>query len=135
MTSQWKIKKGTEKLKKPEAFLDYSQTIDDVYGYLEDYDMEANKNLSTELFFRGRKRNISFVFISQYYFKVPKTLRLNAKNKQKRTPTIASTHLSDIELKDFMNLYKDYTKEPFSFLVNDTTLPSDNSLRFRKNLL
>ena len=24
--------------------------------------------------------------------------------------------------KDFMRLYKDYTKEPFSFLVNDTTL-------------
>ena len=34
-----------------------------------------------------------------------------------------------------MKLYKDYTKEPHSFLVNDTTLLSDNSLRFRKNLL
>ena len=31
------------------------------------------------------------------------------------------THLSDIEFKDFVKLYKDYTKEPFSFLVNDTT--------------
>ena len=34
-----------------------------------------------------------------------------------------------------MNFYKKYTKEPYSFLVNDTTLPSDNSFRFRKNLL
>ena len=33
-----------------------------------------------------------------------------------------------------MKLYKDYTKEPFSFLVNDAILPSDNSLRFMKNL-
>ena len=48
---------------------------------------------------------------------------------------IASNHLSDIEFKDFMKLYKDYTEELFSFLVNDVTLPSDNSLRFRKNLL
>ena len=33
-----------------------------------------------------------------------------------------------------MKLCKDYTKEPFSFLVNDTTLSSDNPLRFRNNL-
>ena len=39
---------------------------------------------------------------------------------------LASNHLSDTELKDFMKLYKDYTKEPFSFLVNDTFLLSDN---------
>ena len=48
---------------------------------------------------------------------------------------IASNHLSDIDFKDFMNLYKDYTKELYSFLVNDRTLSSGNSLRFRKNLL
>ena len=43
--------------------------------------MESNKKLSpkvTELFLRGRKLNISLVFISQSYFKVPKTIRLNA---------------------------------------------------------
>ena len=34
-----------------------------------------------------------------------------------------------------MKIYKKYTKEPYSFLVNDTTLPSDNSVRFRKSLL
>ena len=48
---------------------------------------------------------------------------------------IASNHLSDSDLKDFFKLYKDYTKEPYSFLVNDTTLSSDNPIRFRKNLL
>ena len=40
-----------------------------------------------------------------------------------------------IEFKDFMKACKGYTKEPFSFLVNDATLPSDNPLRFRKKLL
>ena len=34
-----------------------------------------------------------------------------------------------------MKLYKDYTKEPYSFSVNDTTLPPDNPLRFGKILL
>ena len=47
---------------------------------------------------------------------------------------IVSNHYSDIEFKDFMKLYKNYTKEPFSFFVNDAALPSDNPLRFRKNL-
>ena len=48
---------------------------------------------------------------------------------------IASNHSSDTDFKDFMKLYKDYTKKSYSFLVNDTTLSSDNPLRFRKNLL
>ena len=48
---------------------------------------------------------------------------------------IARNHSSDIDLKDFIKSYKKYTVEPYNFLVNDTTLPSDNTLRFRKNLL
>ena len=47
---------------------------------------------------------------------------------------IALNRSSDTEFKDFMKLYKDYTKETFSFIVNDTTLPSDNPLRFRKHI-
>ena len=46
---------------------------------------------------------------------------------------IAPNHLSDIDFKDFMKPDKDYTKELYSFLVNDTTLSSDNPLRFKKN--
>ena len=34
-----------------------------------------------------------------------------------------------------MLIYKKYTAKPYSFLVNDTTLPSDDTLKFRKNLL
>ena len=44
-------------------------------------DMESNKKLSpkvTELFLRAKKLNISLVFISQSYFKVPKAIGLNA---------------------------------------------------------
>ena len=47
----------------------------------------------------------------------------------------ASNHSSDIDFKDFMTLYKKYTKEPYSFLVSDRTLSSDNPLQFTNNLV
>ena len=95
----------------------------------------------TELFIRGRKLNISLVFITQSYFKVPRDVRLNTthfcstKNSNKRElQQIAISHSFDIDFKDFINIYKKCTDEPYSFLVSDTTLASDNPLRFRKNL-
>ena len=47
---------------------------------------------------------------------------------------IALNNSSDIDLKDFVKIYKKCTDGPYLFLVNDTSLSSDNSLRFRKNL-
>ena len=47
---------------------------------------------------------------------------------------IAISHSCDIDFKDFVNIYKKCTDRPYSFLVNDTTLSSDDPLRFRKNL-
>ena len=142
--------------------MEYSNDMQDVYKNIEDYnpikkrkvliifddmiaDMINNNKLNpivTELFIRGRKLNISIVFITQSYFKVPKDVRLNSThffimkipNKRERRQ-IALNHSSDIDFKDFMNIYKKCTKEPYTFLVNDTTLPSDNPLRLRKNLL
>ena len=104
-----------------------------------------NKKLNsivTELFIRGRKLNISLVFITQSYFKVPKDVRLNtshffiAKIPNKRElQQIAINHSSDISTKDFTNIYRKCTVEPYSFLVNDTTLASVNPLQFRKIFL
>ena len=48
---------------------------------------------------------------------------------------IAFNHSSDIDFRDFVNLYKKCTSKPYSHLVLDTTLASDNPLRFRRNLL
>ena len=47
---------------------------------------------------------------------------------------IAINHSSGIDFKDFVKIYKKCTDEPYPFLINDTTLFSDNPLRFRKNL-
>ena len=43
--------------------------------------------------------------------------------------------MSDVDFKDFMKHSKEYAKEPYSFLVNDTTLSPDKPLQFRNNLL
>ena len=46
----------------------------------------------------------------------------------------ALNHSSDIDFKNFIMVYKKCTAEPYSFLVNDTTLASDDPLRFREKL-
>ena len=73
---------------------------------------------------------------------MPKTTELNATHyfiikisNKREFQQIASKHSSDIDFKDFMKLYKEYAKKPYSFLVNDTTLSSEKPLQFRKNLL
>ena len=89
-------------------------------------DMLSNKKLNaivTELFVGGRKLNISLVFITSPYFAIPKNIRLNSThyfimkipNKIERQK-IAFNHSSDIDFKDFMNLYKkQYCKTIFLF--------------------
>ena len=153
---------GLDHFNDPKAFMEYSNDILDFYKNIKDYnpdkktkvlivfddmiaDMINNKKLNsivTELFFRDRKLNFSIVFITQSYFKVPKDVRLNSTHSfimnipnKRELQQIALNHSSDIDFKDFMNIYKKCTAKPYSFLVNDTTLPSDNPLRFRKNLL
>ena len=162
---QYLIKKredvGIYHFNDPKAFIQYSNEMHDVYKNIVDYnpdkenktlivfddmiaDMVHNKKLNslvTELFVANRKLNISLVFITHSYFKVPKDIRLNtshffiAKITNKRElQQISINHSSDISTKDFANIYRKCTDEPYSFLVNDTTLTSNDPLRFGKNL-
>ena len=141
--------------------MEYSNDMQNVYKNIEDYnpikkrkilivfddmiaDMISNNKLNpivTELFIRGRTLNISIVFITQSYYKVPKDVRLNSTHffimqipNKRELQQIALNHSSDVDFKDFMKIYKKCTAKPYSFLANDTTLPSDDPLRFRKNL-
>ena len=93
-------------------------------------------SIVTELFIRGRKLNISLVFITQSCFKVLKDVRLNTTHffimkipNKRELQQIALNHSSDISTKDFINIHKKYTAKSCSFLVNDTTLASDNPLK------
>ena len=87
---------GINHFNDPKAFIEYSNDMQDVYKNIDEYnvdkeckilivfddmiaDMINNKKLNsivTDLFIRGRKLNISLLFITQSYFKVPKDVRL-----------------------------------------------------------
>ena len=135
-------KVGLNHFNNPKAFMEYSNDMQDVYKNIEDYnpikkrkvliivddmiaDMINNNKLNpvvTELFIRGRKFNISIVFITQSYFKVPKEARLNSTHffimkipNKKELQQIVLNHSSDIDFKDFMNIYKKFTTKPYSF--------------------
>ena len=54
-------------------------------------------------------------------------------NNREKLQNIAINHSANIDYKDFVEIYRECTKEPFNFLTIDTTLPASNPLRFRKN--
>ena len=56
-------------------------------------------------------------------------------HNKRELQNVAINHSADIDYKDFMNIFRKCTSKPYSFLTIDTTLPADNPLRFRKNLL
>ena len=153
---------GSQYLNDSKPFIEHLNDMDDIYENIEEYvinkkrkilivfdyliaDMLSNKKLNpivTELFVRGRKLNISFVFITQSYFAFPKNIRLISNNyfvmkisNKIDFQQIAFNQSSDIDFQNFMNLYKKSIAEPYSLLVTDTTLPSDNFSRLRINLL
>ena len=91
---------GIKHVNNPNAFIECSNTMDDVYENIDDYnpnrkrkilivfddmiaDIMSKKTFQAiikELFIRCRKLNISVVFITQSYFSLPKVVRLNSTN-------------------------------------------------------
>ena len=138
------------------AFIECSNTMNDVYKSIDNYnpkrkrksliafdnmiaDIMTNKKFQSiikELFIRCRKQNISLMSITQSYFSVPKYVRLNSTHYliMKINNKRELQNIADIDVKDFMKIYRECTKEPYYFLTIDTTLSSSNPLRFRKNL-
>ena len=88
---------GTKSLKDPNAFIEHSNNMDDIYDDIEDYNKKrkikflivfddiiihvtSNKKAQQvlkELFIRCRKLNISLYFLTQSYFTVPTDVTLN----------------------------------------------------------
>ena len=139
---------GIKHLNNPNAFIECSNTMDDVYENIHDYnssrkrkilivfddmiaDIMTNKKFQAiikELFIRCRKLNISLVFITQSYFPVPKDVKLNSThyfimkiNNKRGLKNIAINESADIVYQDFMKIYKECIKELSNFLTIDTT--------------
>ena len=128
---------GLKHCNDPETFIEYSNDMQDLCKNINEYNVDKecktivfddmvagminNKNLNsvdTKLFIRGQKLNISFVFIMQSYFKVPKDTTqffITKIPNKKELQQITLNHASDISSKDFIKIYKKCTAEPYSF--------------------
>ena len=133
---------GIKHLNDSKAFIECSNTMNDVYENIDDYnlnrkrkilivfddmiaDIMTNKRFQSiikELFITCKKLNISLVFITESYFSVPKDVRLNSThylimkiNNRKELQNIAINNSADIDYKDFIKMYRECTKQPFNF--------------------
>ena len=136
---------GIKNVNIPNAFIVCSNTMDDVYEDIDNYNPKRNKKvlivfddmiadimtnkrfqaIIKELFIRCRKLNISLVFITQSYFSVPKDVRLNSThylimkiNNKRELQNIAINYSADIDYKDFVKIYRECANKPYSFFDN-----------------
>ena len=89
-----------------------------------------------DLFIRCRKLSISLAFISQVYCFVPKDVRLSIThfyamkiNSKGELQNIAIHDSGDIDYRDFVKIYRECTKELFSFLTVNTTLRASDPFK------
>ena len=140
----------------PNAFIEYSNSMDDILSDIEDYNKKRKRKvliifddmisqvmldkkaqqILKDLFIRCRKLNISLCFLTQSYYLVPTDVRLNCTHyilfkliNRRELQNIANNHSADFDYEDFIKIYRVCTKEPFNFLTIDTT--KDN--KFIKN--
>ena len=133
---------GIKHLDDPNAFNECFDTMDDVYENINDYNLNRKRKIlivfddmmadikgnnefqaiTEEMFIRCKKLNISLVFITQSYFIVPKTVRLNLThylimkiNNKRELQNIAINQSAEIDYKDFIETYRECTKELFNF--------------------
>ena len=149
---------GIKNLNDPHAFIEYSVDMNDVYADISNYnkkrenkvlivfddmiaDIKYNKNVKKmikELFHRGRKMNISIVFITQCYFRALKDARLNSTHyilmkigNKKELRSIAEEKSGNVDHKDFLKMYNYCTSEPYSFMTIDAR--PNATMVFRRN--
>ena len=138
-----------------DMFVEVSSCIDDVYDNINDYNPDRQSNILivfddmicdvipakvSELFIRGRKLNISLVFITQSYYAVPKDIRLNCTHyhllsipKRKEIRNIADDCAVSVGYDDFMRLFRECTSKRYGCLTIDCTLDGDDVNRLRRN--
>jgi hypothetical protein len=105
-------------------------------------DLVLSKDLSMveNYYIRARKLNVSVIFISQSYFKIPKIIRNNCSymvllklSGNREVNIILSEFGLGVTKEELISLYEYATNEKFSPLIIDLETDKDN--RFRKGLL
>ena len=153
---------GIKHVSNPNAFIERSNTMDDVYENINNYNLTREiKNLivfdemianimtkrrfqavTKELFIRCRKLNIALVFITQSYFSVPKDLRLNSThylimkiNNRRELQNVSTDHSAGVNYQDLKKSYRECTKEPFNFFDNRYYVTSKWSFMIQKKII
>ena len=151
-------KAGIKDLNDTDAFIEYSEDMDDVLDDINHYnkirdkkilivsddmivDIDYNKNFKRiikELFYRARKINVSIVFITQSYFRALKDAKLNSTHyilmkigNKKELKRIAEAKSGHLDYKDFIKMYNYCTEEPYSFMTMDARPTA--TIPFKKN--
>ena len=151
-------KAGIKDLNDTDAFIEYSEDMDDVLDDINNYnkirdkkilivsddmivDIDYNKNFKRiikELFYRARKINVSIVFITQSYFRALKDAKLNSTHyilmkigNKKELKRIAEAKSGHLDYKDFIKMYNYCTEEPYSFMTMDARPTA--TIPFKKN--
>ena len=149
---------GIKNLNDPQAFIEYSDDMNDVLDDINNYnknrdkkvlivfddmiaDIEYNKNFKRiikELLYRARKINASIVFITQSYFKALIYARLKSTHyilmkigNKKELKIIAEEKSGHLDYKDFLKMYNYCTKEPYSFMTIDAR--PTTTILFKRN--
>ena len=149
---------GIKNLNDPQAFIEYSDDMNDVLDDINNYnknrdkkvlivfddmiaDIEYNKNFKRiikEILYRARKINASIVFITQSYFKALIYARLKSTHyilmkigNKKELKIIAEEKSGHLDYKDFLKMYNYCTKEPYSFMTIDAR--PTTTILFKRN--
>ena len=130
----------------PTAFIEYSNDMNDVYADISNYNKKCENKVLIVFddmiddieYNRGRKMNISIVFITQCYFRALKDARLNSTHyvlmkigNKKELKNIAEEKSGNIDYKDFLKMYNYCTSEPYCFMTIDAR--PNATMVFRKN--
>ena len=127
---------GIKNLNETDSLIEYSDTMEDAYNNIDGHnpnrnlivlddmiaDIVTNKKfqaVTKELFIRCRKLNISLVFITQSCFSVSRKVRLRSTrylimkiHNRRKLQNIVTNYSADIDYKEFLKIYRNFTKEP-----------------------
>jgi hypothetical protein len=138
-----------DRTKKKVKILEGVESIPDINSFdkdlqhlvvFDDLVLEKNQQKITEFYIRGRKKGISICYLSQSFYKVPKTIRSNCnyfvilKLSGKRDLNLIMSEFElGIDKDELMEIYEDATSEKFNVLLID--VEADKQERFRRNFL
>ena len=104
----------------------------------DDLVLEKNQSQIAEYYVRGRKRGISMVYLSQSFYRIPKTIRSNCNyfvilklNGKRDLNLIMSEFELGINKDELLKIYEDATRNKFSVLLID--VEADKQEKFRRN--